>query len=116
MAGPWEQAFALVFQPYNIFVMMAASLFGLFVGAPQLADIADGTLYLVFASTPGPQLAAIDAATGTTRWQVPIPRADTGSAAGAMTISEQRIYLPHFTWLDIFDRASGKHLATIGRW
>jgi putative tricarboxylic transport membrane protein len=33
MSGPWAQAFALVFDPYNIVVMLAASAFGLFVCA-----------------------------------------------------------------------------------
>jgi len=33
MSGAWAQAFSLVFDPYNIVVMLAASLFGLFVGA-----------------------------------------------------------------------------------
>jgi TctA family transporter len=33
MSHAWAQAFAMVFDPYNIFVMLAASLFGLFVGA-----------------------------------------------------------------------------------
>jgi len=33
MSGAWAQAFSLVFDPYNIVVMLAASLFDLFVGA-----------------------------------------------------------------------------------
>ena len=33
MSGPWAQAFSMVFDPYNVVVMLAASLFGLFVGA-----------------------------------------------------------------------------------
>ena len=33
MSGAWAQAFAMVFDPYNIVVMLGASLFGLFVGA-----------------------------------------------------------------------------------
>ena len=33
MSGAWAQAFAMVLDPYNIVVMLAASLFGLFVGA-----------------------------------------------------------------------------------
>ena len=33
MSGAWAQAFALVFEPYNLWVMLAASLYGLFVGA-----------------------------------------------------------------------------------
>ena len=33
MSSAWLQAFAMVFEPYNILVMLGASLFGLFVGA-----------------------------------------------------------------------------------
>ena len=33
MSPAWAEAFRLVFDPYNIVVMFAASLFGLFVGA-----------------------------------------------------------------------------------
>jgi len=33
MSSAWAQAFALVFDPYNLLVMVVASLFGLFVGA-----------------------------------------------------------------------------------
>ena len=33
MSGAWAQAFSMVFDPYNIVVMLGASLFGLFVGA-----------------------------------------------------------------------------------
>src|SRR5205809_1044318 len=46
MSGAWAQAFSMVFDPYNIFVMIGASLLGLFVGAvlwssaPTLADFA----------------------------------------------------------------------------
>ena len=33
MSSAWAQAFTMVLEPYNIVVMLAASLFGLFVGA-----------------------------------------------------------------------------------
>src|SRR5918912_2301495 len=33
MSSAWMQAFAMVFDPYNIVIMLGASLFGLFVGA-----------------------------------------------------------------------------------
>ena len=33
MSGAWAQAFTMVLDPYNIVVMLGASLFGLFVGA-----------------------------------------------------------------------------------
>ena len=33
MSAAWAEAFRLVFDPYNVLIMMGASLFGLFVGA-----------------------------------------------------------------------------------
>src|SRR2546428_5007929 len=62
MSHAWAQAFALVFDPYNIVVMLAASLFGLFVGAvPGLtATMAPALLVPVtFFMAPRPASAAI---------------------------------------------------------
>ena len=38
MSSAWAQAFAMVFEPYNIVVMLGASLFGLFVGGLQMTE------------------------------------------------------------------------------
>jgi hypothetical protein len=87
--------------------------------APQVADIADGVLFVTYSAsgtTRTVRLAAIDAATGTTRWDVVVPRSESGSGPDLMVITSSRVYLPHWTWLDVFDVATGKVLATIGRW
>ncbi len=74
--GAWEQAFALVFQPYNIFVMLSASVFGLFVGAiPGLtATMATALLVPVtFFMPPIPAIAAIVTATAMAIFSGDIP-------------------------------------------
>ena len=66
MSEAWMQAFALVFHPHNVVVMLAASLFGLFVGAiPGLtATMATALLVPVtFFMPPIPAVAAIVTAT-----------------------------------------------------
>ena len=76
MSGPWAQAFALVFEPYNIVVMLAASLFGLFVGAvPGLtATMAVALLVPVtFFMAPIPAIAAIVTATAMAIFSGDIP-------------------------------------------
>ncbi|TMH49753.1 MAG: tripartite tricarboxylate transporter permease, partial [Betaproteobacteria bacterium] len=61
MSHAWAQAFALVFDPYNIVVMLAASLFGLFVGAVPGLTATMATALLVpvtFFMAPIPAIAA----------------------------------------------------------
>jgi putative tricarboxylic transport membrane protein len=76
VSGPWAQAFALVFEPYNIVVMLAASVFGLFVGAvPGLtATMAVALLVPVtFFMAPIPAIAAIVTATAMAIFSGDIP-------------------------------------------
>jgi TctA family transporter len=78
MSGPWAQAFALVFEPYNIAVMLVASVFGLFVGAvPGLtATMAVALLVPVtFFMAPIPAIAAIVTATAMAIFSGDIPGA-----------------------------------------
>src|SRR3989441_10840534 len=78
MTHAWAQAFALVFDPYNIFVMLIASLFGLFVGAgPGLtATMASALLVPVtFFMAPVPAVAAIVPATAMAIFSGDIPGA-----------------------------------------
>ena len=76
MNGPWALAFGLVFEPYNIVVMLAASVFGLFVGAvPGLtATMAVALLVPVtFFMAPIPAIAAIVTATAMAIFSGDIP-------------------------------------------
>ena len=76
MSEPWAQAFALVFDPYNIVVMLAASLFGLFVGAVPGLTATMATALLVpvtFFMAPIPAIAAIVTATAMAIFSGDIP-------------------------------------------
>jgi TctA family transporter len=76
MSAAWVQAFGMVFEPYNIVVMLAASVFGLFVGAvPGLtATMAVALLVPVtFFMAPIPAIAAIVTATAMAIFSGDIP-------------------------------------------
>src|SRR3989442_4321237 len=76
MSHAWAQAFALVFVPYNIVVMLAASLFGLFVGAVPGLTATMATALLVpvtFFMAPIPAIAAIVTATAMAIFSGDIP-------------------------------------------
>ncbi len=76
MSHAWAQAFAMVFDPYNIFVMLAASLFGLFVGAVPGLTATMATALLVpvtFFMAPVPAIAAIVTATAMAIFSGDIP-------------------------------------------
>jgi TctA family transporter len=76
MSHAWAQAFAMVFDPYNIFVILAASLFGLFVGAVPGLTATMATALLVpitFFMAPIPAIAAIVTATAMAIFSGDIP-------------------------------------------
>jgi TctA family transporter len=76
VSGAWLEAFRLVFDPYNIVVMLAASLFGLFVGAVPGLTATMATALLVpvtFFMAPIPAIAAIVAATAMAIFSGDIP-------------------------------------------
>jgi hypothetical protein len=86
---------------------------------PRVADIADGVLFVTYSASDTKRrtrIAAIDVATGKTRWDVLVPRSESASPPDLMVITSSRLYLPHWTWLDVFEVATGKVLATVGRW
>ena len=76
MSPAWAQAFALVFEPYNILVMLGASLFGLFVGAVPGLTATMATALLVpvtFFMAPIPAIAAMVTATAMAIFSGDIP-------------------------------------------
>src|SRR5882724_5577149 len=76
MSGAWAQAFSMVFDPYNIVVMLGASLFGLFVGAVPGLTATMATALLVpvtFFMAPIPAIAAIVTATAMAIFSGDIP-------------------------------------------
>jgi len=76
MSSAWAQAFSMVFEPYNILVMLGASLFGLFVGAVPGLTATMATALLVpvtFFMAPIPAIAAIVTATAMAIFSGDIP-------------------------------------------
>src|SRR5438067_5412920 len=76
MTGAWAQAFTMVLDPYNIVVMLAASLFGLFVGAVPGLTATMATALLVpvtFFMAPIPAIAAMVTATAMAIFSGDIP-------------------------------------------
>jgi putative tricarboxylic transport membrane protein len=76
MSSAWAQAFTMVLDPYNIVVMLAASLFGLFVGAVPGLTATMATALLVpvtFFMAPIPAIAAIVTATAMAIFSGDIP-------------------------------------------
>ncbi len=76
MSAAWAQAFAMVLDPYTIVVMLAASLYGLFVGAVPGLTATMATALLVpvtFFMAPIPAVAAIVAATAMAIFSGDIP-------------------------------------------
>jgi putative tricarboxylic transport membrane protein len=76
MSTAWAEAFRLVFEPYNVAVMFAASLFGLFVGAVPGLTATMATALLVpvtFFMAPIPAIAAIVTATAMAIFSGDIP-------------------------------------------
>jgi putative tricarboxylic transport membrane protein len=76
MSEAWLQAFSMVFEPYNIVVMLGASLFGLFVGAVPGLTATMATALLVpvtFFMAPIPAIAAIVTATAMAIFSGDIP-------------------------------------------
>jgi putative tricarboxylic transport membrane protein len=76
MSDAWLQAFSMVFEPYNILVMLGASLFGLFVGAVPGLTATMATALLVpvtFFMAPIPAIAAMVTATAMAIFSGDIP-------------------------------------------
>jgi len=76
MSPAWSEAFRLVFDPYNVLVMLGASLFGLFVGAVPGLTATMATALLVpvtFFMAPIPAIAAIVTATAMAIFSGDIP-------------------------------------------
>lgn len=85
-------------------------------GKPDAFDVAGGGVFVAYRRRDrSVRVVGIDAATGGTLWESGAPRSD-GSAPTTLTVGRERVYLPHWTWLDVFDRATGEHLRTVGRW
>jgi len=117
-----EVPMALGFDPHSASVLWSRTLPA---GDPQrakaesaaLTDLHTGTLVATYTQRDDSRrLIAIDARTGDTLWDVAVPRSQDGSEERAMVVTATRVYVPHWTWLEVIDRANGAHLGTIGSW
>jgi hypothetical protein len=81
------------------------------------ADLAAGRLVVAYELVhDGFRLASFDAKSGKRQWDVAIPRSTEGSGPRGITASATHVYVPHWTWLDVFDIGTGKVVGTIGVW
>jgi hypothetical protein len=86
-------------------------------GDPDLTELLGGRVFSYYSlKAGGGRVAMLDAKTGEVRWDVVLPRSESGSEPRAIRVTARRVYVPHWTWLDVFDAQSGAHLGTIGRW
>ncbi|MEP7120059.1 MAG: PQQ-binding-like beta-propeller repeat protein [Byssovorax sp.] len=92
-----------------------ASFSGMDRGA---GDLAGGRFFTSYelAVMKGSRLVSFDAKTGARLWDVPVIRSESGSGVDGLAATPTRVYVPHWTWLDIHDAASGKLLGTVGMW
>lgn len=82
-----------------------------------LTDMGAGRLVSQVELTTGIyKLIALDAKTGAQLWDTEIPRSKDGSEAREMLVTNARVYLPHWTWLDVFDAKTGAVIGTVGVW
>lgn len=66
-------------------------------------------------SEQGVRLSCINLNTGANLWDVAIPRSGTGGIGG-INVSDRQVFVGHWTYLDVFELATGKHLMTVGVW
>ncbi|WP_120531498.1 hypothetical protein, partial [Corallococcus sp. CA047B] len=84
---------------------------------PEVAELTDDAVYLTYElEQGGVRLVRRDLRTGVVVWDVAIPRSKDGSAPDAVWAQGQRVYVPHWTWMDVFEADTGSLVGTIGRW
>lgn len=82
-----------------------------------LVDLGGGRLVSQVELTTGIyKLIALDGKTGAQLWDTEIPNSKDGSEADQMLVTATRVYLPHWTWLNVFDAKSGTVIGTVGIW
>jgi hypothetical protein len=85
---------------------------------PTTGAIAIGRLIVPYemSGTPSSErLACLDLTTGRALWDVEIPKSETGDVA-AVVANDRMLFVSMWTYLHIFDLATGAHRATIGKW
>lgn len=85
--------------------------------APRVADVFGGRLFAYYEMKSGPHhVVAIATKTGHVDWDKELPQSATGGEPGELMGSQARLYVPHWTWLDVFDAQNGNVVKTVGEW
>ncbi|MBJ6761691.1 hypothetical protein JGU66_13020 [Myxococcaceae bacterium JPH2] len=83
----------------------------------EAVEVTPDALYLGYGlKAGGMRLTRRDIRTGAVVWDVPIPGSKDGTPPNALWLQGGRLYVPHWTWLDVFDIQTGQLLGTIGKW
>ena len=82
------------------------------------ATFANGRVYTTYKTTSPAELhvTAFEVGSGKRVMDFKVPRGDEGSEPEEVVVSAQRIYVPHWTWLDVFDAKDGRFIETVGMW
>ncbi len=81
--------------------------------AGRIAELVEGRLYTSYRLQAGGwRFAAIDGKAGDRVWEVPVP--DGNASQGSVTAGASRVYLFHGSGLDVFDKATGRLVGTLG--
>lgn len=84
---------------------------------PDVIEMSEDAIYVGYRlRAGGMQLVRRDARTGVATWDVPIPRSKDGSSPSSIWKHGDRLYVPHWMWLDVFDAKTGNLLGTLGTW
>ena len=87
-------------------------------GGVEIGAISQGRVMIPYQmqnSEQGMRLSCMDLNTGANLWDVAIPRTGTGSLGG-INASDRQVFVGHWTYLDVFELGTGKHMMTIGVW
>jgi hypothetical protein len=87
-------------------------------GSTAIGAISSGRLvapYLIAGSKRTWRLAALDVRTGQNLWDVEIPLSDHPTL-NSVVASDRQVFVGLWTWLHVFDLATGQHRMTIGKW
>ncbi len=87
-------------------------------GTPKTGTLGMGRVLFAYEmknSDAGWRVTCLDAATGRNLWDVAVPKSDTGDVS-SIVVSNRQVFVSIWTWLHVFDLATGKFRMTIGTW
>ncbi|MCA9658039.1 MAG: hypothetical protein KC486_06830, partial [Myxococcales bacterium] len=89
-------------------------------GDPTLALLRGDVLVTTYGlktSDEGERLVARDVERGAVLWDVAIPHSgEVSSGPTLLSVSDSRVFVAQWTWLEAFELKTGEHLFTVGRW